>query len=158
MDDETAGKLVALTTDLMMVFGRMKRAARGGDVGPVHPGTEFALLDTILRHGCRTVPEIAAWRGVTRQSVQALVNKLIETGVLACAENPNHKSSKRLELTPRGQQHYAATRGEMMSRYAPLKSTLRPGDVEAAVRVMALIAETWETRDEAAELVDAEPA
>src|SRR5262245_19394498 len=101
MDDETAGKLVALTTDLMMVFGRMKRAARAGEVGPVHPGTEFALLDTILRHGCRTVPEIAAWRGVTRQSVQAVVNKLIETEVLVYVENPNHKSSRRLQLTPR---------------------------------------------------------
>ena len=157
MDDETAGKLVALTTDLMMVFGRMKRAARAGDVGPVHPGTEFALLDTILRHGCRTVPEIAAWRGVTRQSVQALVNKLLEMEVLAYAENPNHKSSRRLEVTPRGQEQYARTQADMMSRYSPLKSSLRAGDVEAAVRVMALIAETWETADQDADLA-AEPA
>ena len=157
MDDETAGKLVALTTDLMMVFGRMKRAARAGDVGPVHPGTEFAILDTILRHGCRTVPEIATWRGVTRQSVQTVVNKLLETGVLAYTENPSHKSSKHLQVTPRGLEQYEHTRAYMMSRYSPLKSSLRPGDVEAAVRVMALVADTWDLKDQEADLT-AEPA
>jgi DNA-binding MarR family transcriptional regulator len=144
MDKDTAAKLVALTTDLMMVFGRMKRAARPGDVGPVHPGTEFAILDTILRHGCRTVPEIASWRGVTRQSVQAVVNKLVELDVLVHVENPNHKSSKRLEATARGVEQYAHTQAVMMARYTPLKSGLKPGDLEAAVRVMALIAETWD--------------
>jgi DNA-binding MarR family transcriptional regulator len=152
MDKETAGKLVGLTTDLMMVFGRMKRAARPGDVGPVHPGTEFAILDTILRHGCRTVPEIATWRGVTRQSVQAVVNKLIELGLLVYVENPNHKSSRRLEATARGLAQYDHTQSDMMSRYLPLKSGLKPGDLEAAVRVMALIADTWETKDQDADL------
>jgi DNA-binding MarR family transcriptional regulator len=154
MDKDTAGKLVALTTDLMMVFGRMKRAARPGDVGPVHPGTEFAILDTILRHGCRTVPEIASWRGVTRQSVQAVVNKLVELDVLVHVENPNHKSSKRLEVTPRGLTQYGRTQAVMMARYTPLESGLKPGDLEAAVRVLALIAETW---DQDADLT-AEPA
>lgn len=151
MDKDTAGKLVALTTDLMMVFGRMKRAARPGDVGSVHPGTEFAILDTILRHGCRTVPEIATWRGVTRQSVQAVANKLIETGLLVSVENPSHKSSRRLEVTPRGLAQYDQIKAVMMGRYLPLKSGLKPGDLEAAVRVMALIAETWEDADLAAE-------
>lgn len=143
MDKESAAQLVALTTDLMMVFGRMKRAAGSGEVGRVHPGAEFAILDTIQRHGCRTVPEIATWRGVTRQSVQAVVNKLIEVGLLAHAVNPNHKSSKRLELTARGLEQYARTKAVMTARYMPLKSSLKPGDLDAAVRVIALIAETW---------------
>lgn len=149
MDDDTAGKLVALTTDLMMVFGRMKRAARPGDVGPVHPGTEFAILDTILRHDCKTVPEIANWRGVTRQSVQEVVNRLLEKATLALAENPSHKSSRRLQVTASGHARYQEVKADMTARYARLKSDLRPGDVEAAMRVMTLIADTWELRDEA---------
>jgi DNA-binding MarR family transcriptional regulator len=147
MDDESSRRLTELTADLMMVFGRMKRAARLGAVGPVHPGTEFAILDTIQRHRCKTVPEIAGWRGVTRQSVQAVVNKLIETDTLAYAENPNHKSSKHLQLTPRGLNLYEEVRADMTSRYAGLKSNLRPGDIEAAVRVLALVAETWHVEE-----------
>jgi DNA-binding MarR family transcriptional regulator len=152
MDDESARKLVSLTTDLMMVFGRMKRAAKAGDVGPVHPGTEFAILDTILRHGCKTVPEIANWRGVARQSVQAVVNKLIETDTLAYVENPSHKSSKRLEPTARGRDLYREVEDDMVARYARLQANLQPGDVEAAARVMTLIAETWNLDERAAEL------
>jgi DNA-binding MarR family transcriptional regulator len=151
MDDESARKLVSLTTDLMMVFGRMKRAARPGDTGPVHPGTEFAILDTILRHGCKTVPEIASWRGVTRQSVQAVVNKLIETDTLAYVDNPSHKSSKRLEPTARGLALYREVEDDMAGRYARLQANLHPGDVEAAARVMTLIAETWNLDEPAAE-------
>jgi DNA-binding MarR family transcriptional regulator len=148
MDDETAGKLVALTTDLMMVFGRMKRAARPGDVGPVHPGTEFAILDTIIRHDCKTVPEIANWRGVTRQSVQEVVNRLLEKETLGYAENPSHKSSKRLQVTPAGHARYLEVKADMTARYGRFQADLQPGDVDAAVRVMRLIADTWETKDE----------
>jgi DNA-binding MarR family transcriptional regulator len=144
MDEDSARKLTELTTDLMMVFGRMKRAAQPGAGGPVHPGTEFAILDTIQRHGRKTVPEIAGWRGVARQSVQAVVNKLIEAGTLVYVDNPGHKSSKHLKLTPRGLGLYRTVQADMMGRYARLKSELRPGDVEAAVRVLALIAETWD--------------
>ena len=147
MDDDSSRRLTELTADLMMVFGRMKRAARPGAGGPVHPGTEFAILDTIQRHGCKTVPEIAGWRGVARQSVQAVVNKLIETDTLAYAENPNHKSSKHLELTPRGHALYEKVRAQMTARYADLSSNLRPGDIEAAVRVLALVAETWHVEE-----------
>jgi DNA-binding MarR family transcriptional regulator len=149
MDDETAGKLVALTTDLMMVFGRMKRAARPGDVGPVHPGTEFAILDTILRHGRQTVPEIASWRGVTRQSVQEVVNRLLEKATLGYAENPSHKSSRRLQVTAGGRARYIEIKADLTARYSRLQAELRPGDVEAAVRVMTLIADTWDVREDA---------
>ena len=148
MDDETAGKLVALNTDLMMVFGRMKRAARAGsgDAGPVHPGTEFAILDTILRHGCRTVPEIAGWRGVTRQSVQEVVNKLLDKDTLSYVENPGHKSSRLLQVTPAGQALYRQVEGMLMARFSRLQASLQPGDVDAAVRVIKLIADTWDLK------------
>ena len=65
-------RLAHLTADLMMVIGRMKRSARQADKELLHPGTEFAILDTIERHQCRTVPEIAAWRGVARRTANGM--------------------------------------------------------------------------------------
>jgi DNA-binding MarR family transcriptional regulator len=143
MKDSDALRLAHLTADLMMVIGRMKRSARHPDKELLHPGTEFAILDTIERHGCRTVPEVAAWRGVARQSVQAAVNKLIEAGLVEQRDNPNHKLSSLLALTNAGERHYGEVRDLMQARYLSGAAKLEPGDLEAAERVMAVIARTW---------------
>lgn len=143
MNDAEASKLADLTADLMMVIGRMKGSANHNDAGGIHPGTQYAVLDTIVRHGRQTVPEIAVWRGVKRQSVQTVVNKLVEAGLLGLRENPDHKSSKLLHLEPAGKRQYELAREQMRSRYQDNEYTLQEGDLEAAARVMAVIASTW---------------
>jgi DNA-binding MarR family transcriptional regulator len=148
MTDSEALRLAHLTADLMMVIGRMKRSARHSDKDILHPGTEFAILDTIERHQCRTVPEIAAWRGVARQSVQAAVNKLVEAGLVEQQANPSHKASSLLRLTAEGLRHYGDARDLMEQRYHAATDALEPGDLEAAERVMAVIARTWTLADD----------
>ncbi len=143
MNDAEASKLADLTADLMMVIGRMKGSVDYADIGSVHPGTQYAVLDTILRHGLKTVPEIALWRGVKRQSVQTVVNKLIEGGLLGLRENPEHKSSKLLHVEPAGKRQYELARERMRSRYQEKENPLQKGDLEAAARVMDVIASTW---------------
>lgn len=143
MEKGEASQLTDLTADLMMVIGRMRGSVHHSDKAAVHPGTEYAVLDTILRHSCKTVPEIAAWRGVTRQSVQTVVNKLVEAGRLTQRENPVHKSSRLLQVEAAGMRQYELAREQMRARYREKESSLRKGDLEAAARVMAVIASTW---------------
>ncbi len=143
MKKKDALKIANLTADLMMVIGRMKRSARNADDQAVHPGTEFAILDTIQRHGCKTVPEIAAWRGVARQSVQSVVNKLVEAELIQQKENPDHKLSPILVLAPAGLDHYEQVRAQMCAKYRSASPDLTEGDLDAAERVIAVIAQTW---------------
>jgi DNA-binding MarR family transcriptional regulator len=143
VNKKDAVKIANLTADLMMVIGRMKRSARDPDGQAVHSGTEFAILDTIQRHGCKTVPEIAAWRGVARQSVQSVVNKLVDAGLILQKENPDHKLSPILVLSPEGRAHYDEARELMWAKYRSARPGLAEGDLEAAERVMAVIAQTW---------------
>jgi DNA-binding MarR family transcriptional regulator len=140
---EDALKIADLTADLMMVIGRMKRSARSTEGNDLHPGTEFAILDTVQRHGCRTVPEIAAWRGVARQSVQSVVNKLLEGKLIEQSDNPDHKLSPLLGLTVQGAIHYGQVRELMCARYSAVQPELNEGDLSAAERVIAAIAQTW---------------
>jgi len=147
MDDITARQLLALTADVMIVIGRMKRFARVSEPGSINPGTEFAILDTILRHGCKTVPEIANFRGVTRQSVQNLVNKMIEMKTIGYADNPSHKSSRYLRVKAGGLNLHKSAEAQMLNRYMEYKNQLQPDDVAAAARVMSVIAEVWNQTD-----------
>jgi DNA-binding MarR family transcriptional regulator len=143
MDDASARKLVELTADLMRIVGRMKRAAEPEPRNAVHPGTQFAILDTILRHECRTVPEIASSRGVARQSVQTVINRLIDGKILYYEDNPDHKSSRLLCVTPEGQAMYHSDQLDMVRRYKRVKGQLQDGDLAAASRVLNVIAATW---------------
>jgi len=55
-----------------------------------------------------TVPQIARRMGLTRQSVQASVNRLVVDGLLEAAANPDHRRSLLIRLTERGRATYAA--------------------------------------------------
>ena len=143
MTEDDASQLTDLTAQLLMVMGRVKQfTPRGKDRTP-HPGTEFAILDTIFRHGSLTVPEVAALRGVSRQSVQLIVNRLIQAGLLGQHENPDHKASKRLKLTTAGTEHHRRIQDMIHARYRNMDVNLQAGDLQAASRVLAIIAETW---------------
>ncbi len=63
-----------------------------------------------LRRQPLTVPEIAGRLGLARQSVQRTVNLMVADGVAESRENPRHKRSKLIALTPAGQQLMAALR------------------------------------------------
>ncbi len=60
------------------------------------------ILRGLRRHGAQTVPHMARMRPVSRQNVQALVNRLREAGLAEFVENPAHKRSQLVRLTPEG--------------------------------------------------------
>lgn len=63
---------------------------------------------------------IARNMGLTRQSVQRVVDDLAERGLLRFVANPHHKRAKLVQLTPAGAAAFAAA----SARWAPLAETL----------------------------------
>ena len=97
----------------------------------------------MIRHGCRTVPEIAARRGVARQSIQEVVNRFVESGTIALRDNPDSKISRLLVVTEQGAAFYDLVRINLIKRYRRGSPGLRKGDIAAAMRVLDLLAEVW---------------
>jgi DNA-binding MarR family transcriptional regulator len=56
--------------------------------------------------GAKTVPGIARAMGLTRQSVQRTVDLLEADGLVTYRDNPAHRRSKLVEMTPRGREIY----------------------------------------------------
>jgi len=54
------------------------------------------------------VPHIANEMGLTRQGVQKIANTLKREGLVDLQNNPHHKSSKLVSLTPEGRKRLAA--------------------------------------------------
>jgi DNA-binding MarR family transcriptional regulator len=63
----------------------------------------LAMSDT-----AETVSRLARNMGLTRQSVQRVVNEMVEEGMLGFRENPHHRRAKLVEVTRKGEKAFAA--------------------------------------------------
>lgn len=96
--------------------------AEGMRIGVVSSSGEgyWSVLRLLKVNGAQTVPQIARYRYVPRQSVQKLANEMLEDGVIELVNNPAHKRSKLLRLTPKGEAVFA----ELSDRIAVLAENL----------------------------------
>jgi len=96
--------------------------AEGMRIGVVSSSGEgyWSVLRLLKLNGAQTVPQIARYRYVPRQSVQKLANEMLEDGVIELVNNPAHKRSKLLRLTPKGEALFA----QLSDRIAVLTEVL----------------------------------
>jgi DNA-binding MarR family transcriptional regulator len=117
----SAGKgMEELIVEIVATFFLLR--AEGMRIGVVSPSGEgyWSVLRLLKVNGAQTVPQIARYRYVPRQSVQKLANEMLADGVIELVNNPAHKRSKLLRLTPKGE----AVFQELSDRIAVLTETL----------------------------------
>ena len=67
-----------------------------------------------------TVPQIAQMRPTSRQRMQRLADELAAEGLVEFVDNPKHRRSKLVRLTPKGGARYR----ELNARFLSIASTL----------------------------------
>ena len=93
-----------------------------------------AILEFIDREGPRTVPQIARARNVTRQHIQNLVNQLLDQHWVEAIENPDHKSSNLISVTPKGKSEFDSMKKEEHIFYQSIDWGLDPDQAKATIR------------------------
>ncbi len=102
------------------------------------------ILEYLEAQGPSTVPRMARDRAVTRQHVQALVDALLEQGLVALRPNPAHARSRLVEPTPRGMKTIARMLERERRFYDRLACDLREREIREATRVLARVREALE--------------
>ena len=85
--------------------------------------------------GPHTVPQIARMRPVARQHIQKLANEMAADGLIELIDNPAHKRSKLLRLTPKGEARYE----ELSAMFVDLIEQCARGMNEADLRTAATV-------------------
>src|SRR5512132_3384291 len=80
--------------------------------------------------GPLTVPQIAQMRPTSRQRMQRLADELAAEGLVKFIDNPKHRRSKLVQLTPKGDVRYR----ELNVRFLVIASTMGAGLSEADIR------------------------
>jgi len=88
-----------------------------------------------------TVASAARRMGVTRQAVQRIANELVADELAVFADNPDHRTSPLLRLTPTGEELLTRIEAHARASHERRFGDLPPGDLAITQRVLRSIAE-----------------
>ena len=94
--------LLELSFEIARTFFKLRAAGKGMGAVTRWGGGLLGLLASLDREGSQTVPQLARARPVARQRIQRLADELAADGLIEFVDNPAHKRSRLLRLTPQG--------------------------------------------------------
>jgi DNA-binding MarR family transcriptional regulator len=98
-----------------------------------------AVLELVLDRGAMTVPQIAREFGVTRQSVQALIDTGATRGLLALRDNPQHRRSRLVTATEYGRRTFTGLHRRELVNLDRVTADLDADELERCARVLAVL-------------------
>lgn len=104
------------------------------------------LLAHLAAHGPEPVPRIARRRGVSRQHVQAQVNRLRAAGLVQPRANPAHRRSSVIGLTPAGREMLAEAAARDGILHAEVSATLSKRDLREAAATLRRVRDSLAER------------
>ena len=127
-----AAALGRVINETRTLFHRLRDAAERLHEADHLSAGERAVLMELASQGARTVPAMARRRPVSRQHIQALVNPLLEKGLVELAANPRHQRSKLVQLTRKGRAVTTRVAAREARVFAALGRELNPAALEQA--------------------------
>lgn len=115
-------------------------------VGHALQGTDLtvplrAVLELVVSRGPLTVPQLAREFGVTRQSVQVLVDAGVARGLLGFVDNPRHRRSRLVTATAHGRRSFTEVHRREPADLDHVAADLDAEDLARCARVLSVLTE-----------------
>lgn len=98
-----------------------------------------AVLEVLAGHGAATVPSVAERLDLARQGVQRHVNDLVDLGYVRVRDNPAHRRSVLIVMTPAGAELFDRIRADELDRLAGMAGECTPEEIAAALKVLTAL-------------------
>lgn len=95
-----------------------------------------AVMETLHERGPRTVPQVAREQDVSRQHIQVVVNGLLEAGLVACLDNPDHLRSPIVRLSAAGTRAVESIRRREERLLADLAKRIPGADLKVTLKTL----------------------
>ncbi len=142
-----APALGELVRELPFAYFRLRAA---GDELAARAGQttgKWGLMRSLAEDGPRTVAQLARSRPVARQWVQRLANELAAQGLIEFAHNPNHRRSKLMVLTRKGERILERMEASLAAWSAEMSHGFDERSVRAAVSALRRLREELAARE-----------
>ncbi|MGE7384603.1 MarR family winged helix-turn-helix transcriptional regulator [Streptomyces sp. NPDC004126] len=127
-------ELALLVADVFEAAGALRRAGEALAAAEGQTQARWQLMSVVSEEPL-PVARAARRLGVTRQGVQRIANELVRDGLGEFRDNPDHRTSPLLALTPGGRGALAAITRRAEAAHAVMGEGLSPADL-AAVRTL----------------------
>jgi DNA-binding MarR family transcriptional regulator len=125
------GEAIAdLMLEVAQFYFRIRVVGQGTGFITGWGGGAFGFMRSLVLVGPLTVPQIAQMRPTSRQRMQRLADELAAEGLVKFIDNPKHRRSRLVKLTPKGDARYR----ELNARFLAIASTMGVGLSEADIR------------------------
>ena len=91
-----------LVMEVLSAYFTLRKAGMGSGLVSERGQGLWGFLRMLKHEGPMTVPQVARRRGVSRQYILGMANKLSRAGLVTFEPNPQHRRSQLLALTPAG--------------------------------------------------------
>ena len=146
--DVRAEAIAELMLEVAQCFFRIRALGQKTGLISNWGGGTFGFLRSIALLGPLTVPQIAQMRPTSRQRMQRLADELAAQGLVEFAENPRHRRSKLVQLTPKGDAYYRDLRARFLSIASAIGHALGETEIRSAIETVRQLSEDVKARTE----------
>ena len=109
--------------------------------------SERGVLEALSSEETFSVPQSAKQFTVSRQHVQVLVNELRRKELVTSAENPSHKRSPLISITPKGEKLFASIIESERNLLTVLESSFSNTDLAISLKTLATLEDLLALRE-----------
>jgi DNA-binding MarR family transcriptional regulator len=146
--DSKAEAIAELLLEVAQCFFRIRAVGQKTGLITSWGGGAFGFIRSLALLGPLTVPQIAQMRPTSRQRMQRLADELAAEGLVEFIDNPKHRRSKLVRLTPKGNARYRELNARFLSIASTLGVALSEVDIRKTIEIVRHLSEDVKARSE----------
>jgi DNA-binding MarR family transcriptional regulator len=146
--DSKAEAVAELMLEVAQCFFRIRALGQKTGLITSWGGGAFGFMRSLALLGPLTVPQIAEMRPTSRQRMQRLADELAAEGLVRFIDNPRHRRSKLVQLTPKGEARYRAMNARLLTIASTMGLALSEADVRKTAAIVRHLSDDIKARPE----------
>jgi DNA-binding MarR family transcriptional regulator len=144
--DSKAEAVAELMLEVAQCFFRIRAFGQKTGFITSWGGGAFGFMRSVALLGPLTVPQIAQMRPTSRQRMQRLADELAAEGLVEFIDNPKHRRSKLVRLTPKGDASYRELNTRLLSLASTMGLALSEADIRKTTEVVRHLSDDVKAR------------
>ena len=144
--DSKAEAVADLMLEVAQCFFRIRAIGQKTGLITSWGGGAFGFIRSLALLGALTVPQIAQMRPTSRQRMQRLADELAAEGLVMFIDNPKHRRSKLVQLTPRGHARYRELNARLLSIASTMGVALGEADIRKTTKIVRCLSDDVKAR------------
>jgi len=146
--DSKAEAIAELMLEVAQCFFRIRAVGQKTGLITNWGGGSFGFMRSLAVVGPLTVPQIAQMRPTSRQRMQRLADELAADGLVKFTDNPKHRRSKLVRLTPKGDTRYREMNARFLAIAATMGDALGEADIRKTIEIVRRLSDDVKARSE----------